>query len=90
MNIPDNLTMNTMLDNCKAQMGEVNFYTYNPFNNNCQVFITNLLTSNNININDYNSFINQDVKYINKNYKTLGKISSNIINTFGTVKALFN
>jgi len=90
MNIPDNLTMNSMLDNCRNQMSDEKFFTYHPFNNNCQVFITNLLTASKIEIFGYYGFINQDVQYINKNYRTLGKLSSKLINNFGTVKALFN
>ena len=90
LNIPNNLNMKIMLDNCLNQMGYENFYTYHPFNNNCQVFITNLLTSNGININEYNNFINQDVKYINQNYKSVGKLSSKLINSYGTIKSLFN
>ena len=88
--IPDNLCMNIMLENCRNQMGDEKFYTYHPFNNNCQVFITNLLTASKIDIFGCYGFINQDVKYINNNYRTVGNVSSRIINTFGTIKSLFN
>ena len=90
LDIPQNMNMNSMLDNCKTQMGDENFFTYHPFNNNCQVFITNLLTASKIDIFRYYGFINQDVQYIQNNYRTVSNVSSKLINTFGTVKALFN
>jgi hypothetical protein len=85
--IPSNLTIKTMLENCRNQMGDEKYFTYHPFNNNCQVFISNLLSSNNI--SGYDNYINQDVNYINQNYSTLGKASSNIINSYGLLKSLF-
>ena len=40
------------------------FYPYNAIDNNCQVFVTNILRANRLLVPITNQFINQDVKQI--------------------------
>ena len=57
--VPENLTLNIMLENCKNRMGD-NFYTYASSNNNCQDFCLALLQANYMNEQVYVDFVKQD------------------------------
>jgi hypothetical protein len=45
-----NITINEFLNNCLNKIGPQRYFMYDPLNNNCQDFIINLLTSNNIDL----------------------------------------
>jgi hypothetical protein len=57
------ITLNELIKNTKQQMGD-KFYPYNPIDNNCQVFVTNILKANRLLIPITNQFINQNVNEI--------------------------
>ena len=57
--VPENLTLNIMLENCKNRMGD-SFYTYASSNNNCQDFCLALLQANYMNEQVYYDFVKQD------------------------------
>lgn len=62
-NITPNLTINTMIDNTKQQMGN-QMFQYNAINNNCQIFVRNILNYNGMYDEKYNDFIMQDVETV--------------------------
>lgn len=55
------ITIGELLDNSIKAMGE-KFYLYNAINNNCQIFIYNLLKNSGLGNQDNYNFILQDVK----------------------------
>ena len=57
--VPENLTLNIMLENCKNRMGD-SFYTYASATNNCQDFCLALLQANYMNEQVYVDFVKQD------------------------------
>jgi hypothetical protein len=64
-NIPNNLTLNSMIQNTINKIGEHDFFNYDAFSTNCQHFILNVLKSNNINISpELHKFIMQNVSDI--------------------------
>ena len=68
-----NITINEFLNNCLIKIGPEKYFMYDPLNNNCQDFIINLLTSNNIDLKNIITFIKQDIIYKNKNWPTIRK-----------------
>lgn len=64
-NIPQS-TIKEFVMNAYNVIGN-SFLLYNPMNNNCQIFIKNILTSNNLYNDIYNNFIIQNVMDIFKN-----------------------
>lgn len=65
-NVP-NITIAEFINNCVNRVGLKKFNQYNGENNNCQVFILDLLHSNDINNAEYDNFIKQDVEFIFRN-----------------------
>jgi hypothetical protein len=61
------LTINDMLDNALKYMGKNNFYHYDPFKNNCQSFIKNILISNGLDSKEAEDFIYQPMDELIKN-----------------------
>lgn len=59
----NSLTMNQMLDRAQKIVGD-DFYFYNPVNNNCQVFIRNLLQFSGLLTPALNDYIMQDAEKI--------------------------
>jgi len=55
------ITVNEMLDRTKQRIGDSDFFTYDPFNNNCQNFITQLLRTLGLSNQTSNSFVFQDI-----------------------------
>ena len=88
-NVP-NIKINDFLFNCKYNMGDELYFTYHPFNNNCQIFIMSLLKYNGINDLNAQNFIYQDVNYIINNYKTLVKGSKFLTDVAGRFNSLWN
>lgn len=56
--VSSNLTINEMIENTQKQMGQ-NYGTYNAINNNCSVFISNVLSANNLSTENSDIFLNQ-------------------------------
>jgi len=81
-----NAKLNDVLNRTKDRMGS-KFYTYDAFNNNCQVFIAELLKSVNMYNKSASDFVFQDLqglqqelpgysKYIAKGLTTIGAIAN--------------
>jgi hypothetical protein len=66
-NIPHNLTIGKLCQNCLERMGK-EMFSYNAKNNNCQVFIRNLLEASNMQGNEI--FIMQDINMYKIKIKT--------------------
>jgi hypothetical protein len=77
-NLPNNLTLNILLDNCKNQMGETNFFKYSAHSYNCQNFVLNILSSNNLLNEEYKKFIYQDTEQLFNNLGYLKILSDKI------------
>jgi hypothetical protein len=77
-NIPQDLTIKSMLDKAKERMGIDKFFAYNAVNNNCQDFIMALLQSSNVgNQDDYN-FVKQDTQYLFQNLPHLKGLAKGV------------
>lgn len=69
------INFKVFLDN--TENNTVDYFKYNSFNNNCQIFVLNLLKCNNIMINDkLHDFIYQKIE--DMNHKTVGHIANMI------------
>nr|WPF46688.1 MAG: hypothetical protein [Lake Baikal virophage 9] len=88
INIPANMTINQFIQNGLTTMGPDKFFSYSAFDNNCQVFIMNLLNSNNIDNDDANNFIKQDTESIFASNPTLRKLTNNITDTDGRIREI--
>ena len=76
--IPNNLSINDMLDRTKNNIGDNKFFGYSARDNNCQDFLINILKNNNIgNETNYN-FIKQNTKQLFDNMPSLRKLSNTI------------
>jgi hypothetical protein len=60
------LTLNSMLENTLAKVGANQYFVYDPFTNNCQRFITDVLDSNQLLGDRYRSWILQDITELTK------------------------
>ena len=84
-NIPNNLTIKSLLDNTKNYMGE-KYFKYSGSSNNCQDYILSILKSNNI--NEGHEFVKQDTESIFKNNPNLRKFVNTITNVAGRFDVL--
>ena len=75
LNIPYNLTISKLCENCLNLMGN-RMFSYNAKNNNCQVFIKNLLEASGMYGNE--NFIMQDIKQIFKGFTGTRKIMNTV------------
>lgn len=66
LTIPYNggLTLNTMIDRTKKAMGDTAFYDYSGLKNNCQTFVSHLLSSSNMLLPWIKDWLYQDVSKI--------------------------
>lgn len=62
--INKNLTLGNMLKNTENHMGTNKYYQYSAINNNCQMFLDNILKSNRMGRREVFQFINQDLSGI--------------------------
>jgi hypothetical protein len=60
INVGHNLTLNELFKNTENYMGG-KYLVYDAITNNCQVFISSILKSNNLNDSEINNFIMQDI-----------------------------
>ena len=74
-NIPHNLTISKLCQNCMDLMGK-SMFSYNAKQNNCQVFIRNLLEASNMHGNEI--FIMQDIKQIFHGFTGTRKIMNTV------------
>lgn len=73
---PTQITVNELLENTQKFMGD-KYGSYNPSNNNCQVFVISVLKANKMDNPDVNSFVMQDTVSLFKNLPSiLGKFSN--------------
>ena len=75
-NIPYNLTIEKLCENCLNLMGKEKMFSYNAKNNNCQVFIRNLLEASGMYGNE--EFIMQDIKQIFHGFTETRKIMNTV------------
>ena len=78
-NIPNGLTVNSLIDNTQSAMGP-NFLPYSPINNNCQNFILAILKANNLATPEIEKFVKQDTSSLFKSDPTLARISTGLTN----------
>lgn len=72
------ITVNELIENTKQQMGAT-FYPYNAIDNNCQVFVTNILKANRLLVPITNQFINQNISQIFNTSPVLKRIMEWVI-----------
>ena len=89
---PNGLTLNTLLEKTKAQMGE-KYYKYQAKSNNCQFFILSLLQANNLANTENTEFVKQDTNelfssYLRKTTNTFTDIAGrlNVLAQGGSIK----
>ena len=75
LNVPitDVITLNDLLENTQASMGD-KFFSYKGQDNNCQYFINSILVSNKLNSDPLETFILQDVRSLFQNNEKFRKI----------------
>jgi hypothetical protein len=81
-NVPQGLTLDTIMDNTEKYMGKKKFFGYSARDNNCQDFIVAVLKSNNIGDDGNIAFVKQDTKELFRDLPFLRKFS-NTITTIG-------
>jgi hypothetical protein len=77
-NLPQNLTIQTMLDKTKELMGTEKFFAYSAIDDNCQDFLLNIFDANNIGDESDLKFIKQDTKQLFKDLPYLAKLTNAI------------
>jgi hypothetical protein len=76
--VPQDLTIQEMLDKTKEAMGTENFFRYSAIDKNCQDFLTGIFKSNNIGDETDLKFIKQDTKQLFKDLPYLAKLTNAI------------
>ena len=56
------LVLDEVMNKTRQFMGDKNFFDYDAFTNNCQNFVSSILTANNLNSPDLQKFLYQDIK----------------------------
>lgn len=84
-NIPHNLTIAKLCENCKDRMGK-SMFSYNSKQNNCQVFVRNLLEASGMYGNEI--FIMQDIKQIFHGFTGTRKIMNAVTDIGNRVNML--
>jgi len=82
-----NITINELLNRTRHQMGDENFFKYNFEFNNCQTFILNVLSANELLTPEYQNFIYQDIPKI---FKSSNKYLKNAMNYSTRIGSKFN
>jgi len=81
-NVPFNLTLLELLENTR-QKQKAKFFTYKAFDNNCQVFIRDVLQSNGMGNKSYVDFIIQNTNGLFSEY--LRKLANSVTDTFAVI-----
>lgn len=87
INVPQQLTINDMLNNTKKYMGN-KFFRYSAKSNNCQDFIVSVFKSNNIGDTEDIKFIKQNTKQLFEDLPYLRKLSNTITDLGASVNVL--
>jgi hypothetical protein len=82
--VQDVFTIREMLDNTKRLMGD-RYGVYDAVNNNCGIFLDNVLKANNISNNETDKFLNQPTIELFKSFPKLSEIITKISTTAGAV-----
>ncbi|MEI7669309.1 MAG: hypothetical protein WCJ33_04440, partial [Pseudomonadota bacterium] len=80
--VPENLTLNLMLEHCKEKMG-ANFYTYASASNNCQDFTLASLQSNYMNSQAIIDFVKQNTLELFENTGVLNTVANTVTDLAG-------
>lgn len=80
-----NLTLNELLTNTLNKIGDDKFFKYDGLNNNCQVFIKNILESNNLYSESINDFLFQDLTELKAQLPNYVGKTMNVITDLGAV-----
>ena len=84
-----NITINGMLNKTRQRMGDSLFFGYEGFNNNCQVFVKQLLESEGLYGESEKNFLFQDLSELVKKFPSFSrKIMKGITNTGAIVNKL--
>jgi len=86
-NIPQGLSLLTILDNAKKIQGG-KFFNYSARDNNCQDFILAILNGSNIGNQQDRTFVKQDTKQLFGNMTGLRKLSNTITDIGGKVNEI--
>ena len=86
-NIPYNLTISKLCKKCLNLMGKEKMFSYNAKNNNCQVFIRNLLEASGMYGNE--EFIMQDIKQIFNGLTGTRKLMNTVTDIGNRLKMVF-
>lgn len=78
------LTINQLLENTKKAMGK-NYFPYDPYQNNCQNFILEVMKSNGIGNQSQRDFVKQDTTFVFKNSPNFRKIARTLTAVGGEV-----
>jgi microcystin-dependent protein len=85
ISVPPNLTIQQMVDQTRATMGDENFSNYDPFNNNCQDFIIGTLTGINALTPETQAFVKQDSKSVLQKLPSWTEQASKFLTDLGAV-----
>jgi hypothetical protein len=80
-------TINEMMERTKQRIGDSNFFTYDPFTNNCQMFITQLLRTLGLSNQTSNNFVYQDIQGLRESLPSYTKYLAKGLTNVG---AFFN
>lgn len=78
------LNLNTMMGNAQKLMGS-RFFPYNAFNNNCQVFIRDVLKANGLLTQQSHSWLFQNVEQLANELPEISKTITNAVTHTGAV-----
>jgi hypothetical protein len=81
IDIPNDITLLELIENTRQRMG-ASFFPYNAFDNNCQIFIDNLLSANGLNTSQSHEWLFQDVSQLKT---AIPEASRKVINTITDV-----
>lgn len=87
INVPQQLTINDMLNNTKKYMGN-NFFRYSAKSNNCQDFLASVFKANNIGDSEDIKFIKQNTKQLFEGLPYLRKLANTITDLGASVNVL--
>ena len=64
VNVKVNVTIGELVSNTKQFIGDSKFTNYNAVTNNCQVFISSILSANKMNNEVTDRFVKQEIKQL--------------------------
>lgn len=82
-------TVKELVDKTIAKIGQSKFETYDAINNNCQLFVREILSANNLLSADLNAFIMQDAKSLVKGAPWFAPIARKVTDVAGVFDRLF-